>query len=95
MGRPSTGNNNFYKNNNNGNGNRNQLYLDFNERQGSPPSDSGGIFDSHCFATTPSSSNGGNSDLEGHNTVGNGGKNAAPTSQLLMDYEEHLVRIKI
>ena len=24
----------------------------------SPPSDSGGIFDSHCFATTPSSSNG-------------------------------------
>ena len=30
----------------------------------SPPSDSGGIYDSHCFATTPSSSNGNCSDLD-------------------------------
>ena len=84
--------------------NQPQLYLDFNQRgsrgqaaaghlqapagpQGgsSPPSDSGGIFDSHCFATTPSSSNG-NSDMEGVNDEGNN----SPTSQLLMDYEEHL-----
>ena len=47
---------------------------------GSPTSDDVDIFDSHCFATTPSSSNG--SDAEGHA--------ASPTSQLLMEYEEHL-----
>lgn len=93
MGRVSGGNNNnniVYKNNNVNN--RKQLYLDFSG-QGSPPSDSGGIFDSHCFATTPSSSNGGNSDLEGHSMGRGGNKNASPTSQLLMDYEEHLVKL--
>jgi hypothetical protein len=53
----------------------------------SPPSDSGGIFDSHCFATTPSSSNGNCSDMDlPHQQQ----QNASPTSQLLMDYEEHL-----
>lgn len=94
IGRTSTGNNQFYKTRG-GNGamrnpNNRSLYLDFNEQgvprdhAGSPPSDSGGIFDSHCFATTPSSSNG-NSDLEGNDTT-----RASPTSQLLMDYEEHL-----
>ena len=33
-----------------------ELFLDFDTDRGganSPPSDSGGIFDSHCFATTP------------------------------------------
>ena len=44
----------------------------------SPPSDEVDIFDSHCFATTPSSSN--NSDAEP----------TSPTSQLLLEYEEHL-----
>ncbi|XP_071747174.1 protein still life, isoform SIF type 1 isoform X11 [Lepeophtheirus salmonis] len=105
IGRPSTGNNSFYNNhskNNEGGGSNNtasrpgnmkntditggksnqrHLFLDFNERDPSPPSDTAGMFDSHCFATTPSSSNG-NSDFE--NTP------ASPTSQLLMDYEEHL-----
>ena len=60
-----------------------ELYLDLPDRlNGSPPSDSGGIFDCthNAFATTPSSSNG-NSDMEGP---------ASPTSQLLMEYEEHL-----
>ena len=58
-----------------------ELFLDIQDRmQDSPPSDSGGIFDSNCFATTPSSSNG-NSDIEG---------NPSPTSQLLMNYEEYL-----
>ncbi|TRY77127.1 hypothetical protein TCAL_15972 [Tigriopus californicus] len=94
IGRTSTGNNQFYKTRGGSgalrNPNNRSLYLDFNEqgvprdRTGSPPSDSGGIFDSHCFATTPSSSNG-NSDLEGNDTT-----RASPTSQLLMDYEEHL-----
>lgn len=37
------------------------------------------IFDSHCFATTPSSSNA--SDVD---------EPASPTSQLLMEYEDHL-----
>ena len=63
--------------------NNGDLYLDFPDRlNGSPPSDSGGIFDcaNNAFATTPSSSNG-NSDIEGP---------ASPTSQLLMEYEEHL-----
>lgn len=63
--------------------NNGELYLDFPDRlNGSPPSDSGGIFDcaNNAFATTPSSSNG-NSDMEGP---------ASPTSQLLMEYEEHL-----
>ena len=63
--------------------NNGELYLDFPDRlNGSPPSDSGGIFDcaNNAFATTPSSSNG-NSDIEGP---------ASPTSQLLMEYEEHL-----
>ena len=46
----------------------------------SPTSDDVDIFDSHCFATTPSSSND-NSDAE---------EPASPTSQLLMEYEEHL-----
>ena len=45
----------------------------------SPTSDDVDIFDSHCFATTPSSSNA--SDAE---------EPASPTSQLLMEYEEHL-----
>jgi len=64
--------------------NNGELYLDFPDRlNGSPPSDSGGIFDcaNNAFATTPSSSNG-NSDIEGGP--------ASPTSQLLMEYEEHL-----
>jgi hypothetical protein len=64
--------------------NNGELYLDFPDRlNGSPPSDSGGIFDcaNNAFATTPSSSNG-NSDIEG--------APASPTSQLLMEYEEHL-----
>ena len=101
---------------------RNDLYLDFNNRQeqqqqqlqqqhpgrggqrqqhqhqqhqpSSPPSDTGGIFDSHCFATTPSSSNGNNSDIEQqqqqHGRRLNNNAGASPTSQLLMDYEEHL-----
>lgn len=63
--------------------NNGELYLDFPDKlNGSPPSDSGGIFDctNNAFATTPSSSNG-NSDIEGP---------ASPTSQLLMEYEEHL-----
>ena len=46
----------------------------------SPPSDEVDIFDSHCFATTPSSSN--NSEV--------GDEPASPTSQLLLEYEEHL-----
>ena len=63
--------------------NNGELYLDFPDKlNGSPPSDSGGIFDctNNAFATTPSSSNG-NSDIEGP---------ASPTFQLLMEYEEHL-----
>ena len=32
IGRPSTGNNHIYKNTGGGGGNRNQLYLDFNDR---------------------------------------------------------------
>jgi hypothetical protein len=46
----------------------------------SPTSDDVDIFDSHCFATTPSSSNE-NSDAD---------EPASPTSQLLIEYEEHL-----
>lgn len=46
----------------------------------SPTSDDVDIFDSHCFATTPSSSNA--SDAEE--------APASPTSQLLIEYEEHL-----
>ncbi len=45
----------------------------------SPASDEVDIFDSHCFATTPSSSNASDND-----------EPASPTSQLLMEYEEHL-----
>ena len=45
----------------------------------SPTSDDVDIFDSHCFATTPSSSN-----------VSDGEEPASPTSQLLLEYEEHL-----
>ncbi len=44
------------------------------------PSSDVDIFDSQCFATTPSSSNE-NSDAE---------EPASPTSQLLIEYEEHL-----
>ena len=44
------------------------LFLDFNNRRGyqqTTDSDSGGMFDAQCFATTPSSSTGGNnSDFE-------------------------------
>ena len=53
----------------------------------SPPSDEVDIFDSHCFATTPSSPNAsecGNQDEDPH------AEPASPTSQLLLEYEEHL-----
>lgn len=47
----------------------------------SPTSDEVDIFDSHCFATTPSSSNASDNEQ---------GMPASPTSQLLIEYEEHL-----
>ncbi|KAG8233882.1 hypothetical protein J437_LFUL013227 [Ladona fulva] len=63
----------------------------------SPPSDNV-LFDHACYATTPSSSNGNNSDLEmaPGNTAGGAGvptttpTPGSPTSRLLLEYELHL-----
>lgn len=53
----------------------------FQDQVMSPTSDEVDIFDSHCFATTPSSSNASDNEQ---------GMPASPTSQLLIEYEEHL-----
>ncbi|KAF4516814.1 hypothetical protein B566_EDAN006208 [Ephemera danica] len=68
------------------------LYLELERDRGdvSPPSDNV-LFDNQCYATTPSSSNGNNSDMEPsgqpHNTASTPG---SPTSRLLLEYEMHL-----
>jgi len=66
------------------------LYLELERGDNSPPSDNV-LFDNQCYATTPSSSNGNNSDMEpqGHqpNSASTPG---SPTSRLLLEYEMHL-----
>ena len=61
IGRPSTGNNAAYRKKA-----KEKLFLDFQDADGanSPSSDVAGMFENQCYATTPSSSNGGESDFE-------------------------------
>jgi len=81
IGRPSTGNNAAYRKKA-----KEKLFLDFQDGDGanSPSSDVAGMFENQCYATTPSSSNGGESDFERDDGPD------SPTSRLLMEYEEHL-----
>jgi len=62
-----------------------KLFLDFQDNDGAnSPSSDLAMFENQCYATTPSSSNGGESDFERDDGPD------SPTSRLLMEYEEHL-----
>ncbi|XP_065353507.1 protein still life, isoform SIF type 1 isoform X9 [Cloeon dipterum] len=67
------------------------LYLELERERGdnSPPSDNV-LFDNQCYATTPSSSNGNNSDMEPQGQPNNASTPGSPTSRLLLEYEMHL-----
>ncbi|XP_059473673.1 protein still life, isoform SIF type 1 isoform X4 [Neocloeon triangulifer] len=67
------------------------LYLELERERGdnSPPSDNV-LFDNQCYATTPSSSNGNNSDMEPQGQPNSASTPGSPTSRLLLEYEMHL-----